>query len=126
MSQEKSLVAELDQIQSDLLCSAFEGGSNYWCRIKKINAPPGAKMEYPHLEAPFKGGEILVDAQGEHNNSARLDKCWVLNKKALTSGWELMKNKYARHYADAATGDADATTGDVYLQLCLFGEIIFG
>ena len=30
------------------------------------------------------------------------------------------------HYADAVTESGDAVTGDVFLQLCLFGKVIFG
>lgn len=48
---------------ADLLCSALEGGSNYWCRIDQQIAPPpenlrcsmnvGGGLEiYPHIDLP--------------------------------------------------------------------------
>lgn len=118
----KTTKRDLDQMMSDLLCSAFEGGSNYWYMIEKFEYPEGktrADFEYPHLEVPFKGGSIKITADGEK-------KVYTLNRKALDKGWLLMRDEYARHYADAMCGNADATTGDVFLQLCLFGDVVFG
>lgn len=37
-----------------------------------------------------------------------------------------MPVKYPRHWADVLAENDDATTGDVFLQCCLFGECIFG
>lgn len=113
---------DLDQVMSDLLCSAFEGGSNYWYMIEKMEYPEGktrADFEYPYLELPFKGGSIKITADGEK-------KVYTLDRKALDKGWELMISDQPHHYADAWTGGGDATTGDVFLQLCLFGKVIFG
>jgi hypothetical protein len=37
-----------------------------------------------------------------------------------------MVEKYPRHYADFKDGDEDASTGDVFLQCCIFGEVVYG
>lgn len=121
MSTQKVALSEQDQLKSDLLCSAFEGGSNYWYMIEAYRYPKGMTgkdFEFPYLEVPFAGGAIKITADGEK-------KVHILDRTALEKGWKLMIEKYPRHYADAMT-DFDATTGDVYLQLCLFGDIIFG
>lgn len=113
---------DLDQLMSDLLCSAFEGGSNYWCTIKNFVYPEGkskADFEFPHLELPFKGGSIVIKAD-EGKGIFKLDR------KALDKGWIVFRDECARHYADAMEDTADATTGDVFLQACLFGKIVFG
>lgn len=116
--------AELDTLMSDLLCSAFEGGSNYWYLIERFEYPLGKTRKdfrYPHVEVPFQeGGAIIVSAQEEPKKKYRLDRA------ALAKGWALMRDEYARHYADAMTEDGDATTGDVFLQCCLFGEVVYG
>lgn len=44
----------------------------------------------------------------------------------VRKGLELMQEQYPRHYADLVEEDDDAITGDVWLQLAVFGDIIYG
>lgn len=44
----------------------------------------------------------------------------------VENGLKLMRDRYPRHYADLMTGDDDLITGDVWLQLATFGELIYG
>lgn len=119
------------QIQKDLLCCAFEGGSNYWYCIEREVFPKGVdrgSVEYPHIDLPFmRGARLEISADGGlHANPDRKDGLWVLNLTAVERGWKLLREKGAHHYDNAITEDFDAETGDVFLQLCLFGEVIFG
>ena len=41
-------------------------------------------------------------------------------------GLDLMKEKYPRHWADLVEENDDLITGDVWLQLTVFGELIYG
>lgn len=119
---------DLEETMSCLLCSAFEGGSNYWYFIEKIVYPEGktaADFRHSHIEVPLQGGSLEITAQ-EHDNKERADGRWTLDRKALEKGWQLMITDQPHHYADAVTENGDAITGDVFLQLCLFGEVIFG
>lgn len=68
---------DLPAIRS-LLCSAFEGGSNYWYEITRWEL-----AERYHFDDFSSFAEILDD-------------------------------------------NADANTGDVFLQCCLFGDVIYG
>jgi len=43
-----------------------------------------------------------------------------------TARWKVMHDDYPSHYGDAISENDDAGTGDVYLQCCLFGEVIYG
>jgi len=118
----KTAKPDLDQIMSDLLCSAFEGGSNYWYMIEKVVYPKGKTekdFKLPFNELPFKGCSLEITADGGR-------KIYTLDRKALDKGWITMRDEMAQHYADAMCGNADATTGDVFLQACLFGKIVFG
>jgi len=121
MKATKKAKPDLDQMMSDLLCSAFEGGSNYWCLVKELVYPEGkTEADFTYLfELPFKGGAVKITADGEK-------KVYTLDRKALDRGWVAFRDECARHYADAMCDTADAITGDVFLQCCLFGEIIFG
>lgn len=44
----------------------------------------------------------------------------------VQKGLELMRDQYPRHYADLVEEQDDAITGDVWLQLATFGELIYG
>ena len=122
----------------ELLCSAFEGGSNYWYRIDgKILRPSltmadfkeggsqqptedeGGYFHWSQLVPTVPGCALLVSAPGEF-------KAVVLNVHALRAGAQVMFEKYPQHFADILSENDDATTGDVFLQCTLYGEVIFG
>jgi hypothetical protein len=106
----------------DLLCNALEGGSGYWCAIKRHENPDNVKCEYKHLDLPFteKGGVIIIVPEDEDDKEYRLDRA------SMKKGLEIMAEKYDWHYRNFINDDADAETGDVFLQCSLLGDIIFG
>ncbi len=112
---------DLDELMSDLLCSAFEGGSNYWCTVEDLVYPKGkTKKDFTYIyELPFHGGAVKIKADEGKG-------IFTLDRQALDRGWIVFRDECARHYADAMCETADATTGDVFLQACLFGKIVFG
>ena len=44
----------------------------------------------------------------------------------VKKGLELMRDLYPRHWADLVEENDDLITGDVWLQLTVFGELIYG
>lgn len=125
---------------ANMLASAFEGGSNYWIAEIDPKAPPKGKLVmhlpdlgsgvYPHIDYPLsEGGRMLVLCGEDYDNPARKDKRWVLDRAAIAKGLGIMAAKYPGHFGnmiDEEHGNADAETGDVFVQCCLFGEIVFG
>ena len=125
---------------NDLLCCAMEGGSNYWVDHIELVWPEGEteesmKAKYPdavwHNDLPFKGGAVIVYAPDRIESGkvvgADESTAYRLDLKAMNKGLRLMrKPKYRRHYEDFITDNFDAITGDVFLQLSLFGEVIYG
>lgn len=115
-----------DERISDLLCSAFEGGSNYWYFIREVNYPQGktkADFKYWHMEVPLsEGGSLIIDyIEGDEDLSGK-----ILNRESIQKGLKLMAEKFPKHYYDFITENDDADTGDVFLQLCLYEDVIFG
>lgn len=114
-----------DEQFKDMLCCACEGGSNYW--IEKVDAPRSkrpALAEYWH-EAPVYGGTVTFHvSEGEPIEGK--GTAFVLNRSSLERGAQIMAKKCPAHFADWINENSDATTGDVFLQCCLFGEVIFG
>lgn len=103
-----------------LLCCAFEGGIGYWARVKA----EGGTGTYLHEMALSEGGFVtLEDSTGEGWPPVMEDR---LDLVSLTVGLQTMAVKYPKHFADFAKENYDATTGDVFVQCAVFGELIFG
>lgn len=116
---------------SDLLCSALEGGSNYWYLIEKFIKPPVIKnyadstVVYDHLDYPLSPGGALIisDKYGAEGSPVKRRR---LNLRSIHRGLQVMAVKYPQHFAAWQTENDDAETGDVFLQCCLFQEVVYG
>lgn len=133
---------------SDILCNAFEGGSNYWIDhveywlngdhvtseqaqeqlAGKSNFDASMspdEMKYPpYLWLPLvDGGELRIKVSDE--GDANSNKLLFLDKQRIETGLKLMATMYRKHFNDIIDENDDAITGDVLLQCCLFGEIIY-
>ena len=96
-----------------LLGSASRGAS-YWCENKlDFESEVDAALEKTGV-----GFCKLYDTEEE--------KPYLLNLKKIKRGMTVMAKKEPKHFADFVSGDYDQTTGDVFLQCCLFGEVIYG
>jgi hypothetical protein len=115
-----------DQI-AGLLCTGFEGGDTAsWAEIVKKVKPKtqadfeGDWLEYPLYSYPLgTGGQVVVKdkyTSQEH----------ILDRKAIQRGLEIMAEKYPRHFNDFVDEQDDAITGDVFIQCCVLGDVIYG
>lgn len=116
----------------DLIVSAFEGGSNYWMEISKTKKPQSfsflydadlggeePKIYWP-VDYPLNGGSVTIsDAEGEMPDS-------VLDLESIKRGLQAMATECPRHWQTFLAENDDAETADVFLQCCLYGEIIYG
>jgi hypothetical protein len=118
-----------------ILCCAFEGGSNYWAQIDDYEIVKGSTYEdfrkdgkfqnkdnywHPSQIVPLtEGCSVIVKDQEE-------GKVYKLNLGAIHKGIEVMAAKYPRHFGDFLSENSDSTTGDVFLQCCLLGEVVYG
>lgn len=118
----------MDDVAS-LLCSAFEGGSDYWCTVYNLNAPKtrdlytweDAAKVYPHVQYPLsKGGAVILFENGEGDD---VGVRHVLDLAKVKKGLATLAAVAPLAFADILNDRADETTGDVFLQVCLFGEV---
>lgn len=111
------------QQTEDLLVSAFEGGSAYWAQIEGRVSPKEDKNKDCY-QTVFEGkGLWLSDARDAGEKDKRTA---ILDGTSIQKGLEIMADKYFLHFANVLNGNDDAETGDVFLQCCLFGEVIYG
>lgn len=133
---------ETEKTVRDLLVGAFEGGSNYWYRIESQKFPPGSRKvdfqeggrmqprrpdgspDYYHwsqLIPTFPGGQLVIRDVGEGEGETH-----VLDLSGLKKGWILLKQKYPKIYKRVIDESWDASDADVFLQLAIFDDVIFG
>lgn len=105
-----------DQFIDDTLCTALEGGINYWARSAVSSAMPD-DAEWTS-DALSRGSDIdIVDDDGEHHT---LTKAAFI--KATRAFCKARKTTPARLEDDVP----DAADADAIVQIALFGEVIYG
>lgn len=125
MSIKITVTHEIDKQRiSDLLVTAFEGGSNYWIEglgytePKAITWTPAEKKSPKYAYYPLNpGGAVAVDGQGKNRR--------YLVYSCIVDGLQLMANEHPTDFEDFRRGDEDAHTADLFLQLCLFGKVLY-
>lgn len=118
---------------STLLCCAFEGGFIDWIVSSKINigdhqmddfGEGGKFNNAKHYFNPSQiiptipGCSIVIKVEDDDNE-------YALDLEAINKGLMIMAKDHFNHFADFVLENYDAITGDVFLQLCLFGKLIY-
>lgn len=119
-----------DQIKG-LLCSAFEGGTYYWCRIKgydfteKLSLKDFKKGGRYHSKWFHHSQVIPLVPNCNVKIKDILDKgrTYTLDLESIKRGFKVMTEKYPKYFGDFINDNYDTETGDIFLQCCLFGEI---
>lgn len=112
-----------DQMIHDLLVTAREGGSNYWMEgldytLPEQDVTPIDGTIYPFVDYPMSGGAVTIT----HDD----DEKATLTRENIERGLVVMAEKYPRHMNDVIIENYDADTADVFLQCCVFGELVYG
>lgn len=121
------------RIMSDLLISAFEGGSNYWVRSLRLFDRDGHRVA-GLVDHPVQDLSSIVVVEDDNGKEHTLTMPGVVKPgqalgkhvSDLEVGLRIMAEKHTNHFTNLINDDADAETGDVFLQCCLFGEIVYG
>jgi IS4 transposase len=104
---------------ADLVITAFEGGSNHW--IQKVERIAGTANERPWYSDPllYDGVfHIRIWADGSP---------YELTTETAKRGFVLMAEQYqSTHWADFLEESEDADTADVWLQLSVLGDVVYG
>jgi len=105
----------------DIMCSALEGGVNYWCW--KVEVVGDKYLGEWASDQISRGGRLkFYDAETEDT--------WVLTLQKFLNGFKLWVKRGLDHGA-CRNGVVDgcmidAADADVIVQLSLFGDVIFG
>lgn len=99
----------------DLLTTAMEGGSNYW--VAKIDVKNHVEYECVYT-AMIENGFKLTAKSGRKEHA--------VFPNDVMAALQLMANDQSKHFEHFMNENEDATTGDVFLQLCVFKDVIYG
>lgn len=115
----------------DLLCSAFEGGASYWAITGVTQQQKDVVEAEFAYQVCLNGGEIEVFDAEEPDK-----KLGVLNAKRLEVALQCMalgqnekgesKPALKKHFDNFINENDDAETADVFMQMAVMGEIVFG
>lgn len=120
-----------EQTICDQLCTALEGGSNYWYFIGDIN------RKY------FKKGDTLVDNltrsfMADKNYKLPIydiesadefedmDKLGDVTYDSMAKAFNIMSKDYPIQLSNILSGNYDADDSDIWFQLATMGEVVYG
>lgn len=120
----------------NLLCTAFDGPCvTYWANSADVILPEGfdvhkipwlkdpdewAKVRKCYIAPLVEGGAVILHDNEEEGKTYRLDL------PAIVRGIEIMSTRFKQHWADFRNENDDAITGDVFVQCCVMGDVVFG
>ena len=118
---------------ADLLCCSLEGGSSYWASFNLFPAYRNSITESDRSNKDYHYcGEFSSYYALMHPNycitviDVEEAKSYQVDFADIVMGLETMKQDYSNHYYDFVNENADATTGDVFLQCVVFSKVIYG
>lgn len=106
--------------------AAVEGGCNYWMAgfyLKKARKKPKESPWYAD-ENVYTGNFLIQVKLDEPHEDEKL--VYDFTPEAVRRGLQFLADKYPHRLAEITGDNGDAETADVFIQACLFGEIVYG
>lgn len=118
---------DIEQLTEDLLITAVEGGSNYWLEL----TPEAKEIARKYWKKPMAFSEAIYAAISAGESLEIIDvengdTLGHLTIKKCEGTFKLMHDEFGFDYADLLTGQWDALTADLFIQLAVMGEVIYG
>lgn len=127
----EGLIVLTEDDVENMVVGALEGGSNYWYWLH-TGSIHKVKKATPEMEGQPLVDRILTAIQLRGVTVTVLDvenrteKLGVLTKESWAKAEQLMVKNHRRHFADIIGENDDATTADVFFQLAVLGDVVYG
>ena len=105
-----------EQLIKDMLVTGLEGAINYWAICMNFD-------EFKYDYSKFETNDFSLILNDAEDVEEELGK---LNRDGIVKGIKLMAANSPEHFADMMAEAGDATTGDVFIQYAVLGEIVYG
>lgn len=120
-----------NELINDLLCTALEGGSNYWYYLGDVDRTHFIKGEtfVDNLTRSFladKDYKLPVYDIESAEEFEDMDKLGDVTYDSMQRAFILMAQDYPKTFASATSSNMDADDADVWFQLATMGEVVFG
>jgi hypothetical protein len=112
----------------------------------KWDRDKGDETVFPHVHYPMSKGGVLWLRDAEEywdewddreeegsphplcSKLGEVDGVWRMDRESVDKGIELFFGdpRWAHHASDFMRENEDAITGDVFVQLCVLGDVVYG
>lgn len=124
----------------NLFVDALEGGSNYWYEIRHLPKEVRYKAKEMGESVSEAIGEYILnggyvqfydaeednDDDGYEENFSDKGLLGTVDMDSILEAITIMKKDYPHVWENILDGQYDANDADVFLQLCVMGEVVFG
>lgn len=106
---------------TDQIITAIEGGTGYW--LSAFQPGPG----HAYFGDPWYANQTIWARPDFHvTATTHEDGSFEFTPKELQRGLDVVAEKYPNRLFEILDENGDAETADVFLQCCLFGEVVYG
>lgn len=106
---------------ADLIVTAFEGGSNYWIDSVPLHEGPETTETPWYSDPAFYDGPFRIEILEQDEETPK-----ILDPERIQIGLDLLGSQHAMTLGAILDENYDADDADVFLQLCLLGEVVYG
>jgi hypothetical protein len=118
------------QTFEDVLVTALEGGSNYWYLLKdsipKLSGRPGLALSERIAQCVWNGNAEIEYKLNIYDLEDEEELLGTLSNESAHTGFQLMAEEYPEAFARILNEQYDADDADIWFQLTIMGEVVFG
>jgi hypothetical protein len=118
-----------DEIISDLLCTALEGGSNYWYLLGDVDTTHFVKDDtyVDNLMRSFTiDKDYKLDVYDLESDEDEPDLLGSVTYLKMGIALSIMAKDYPKTLGNIMSGNMDGDDADVWFQIATMGEVVFG
>ena len=111
---------------ADVLELAFYGGSNYWYMIEDITPAPSIEYVPEYRGAGHIITQIINGGAAKISDVETGEELGTLTGGSMRKALQKMGRLYPPLLHDIINEDYDADTADIFLQLAVMGQVVYG
>lgn len=118
-----------DELITDMLVTAFEGGSNYWATLGDVDRTHFVKGESlaENVARSFLADkDYKLDVYDVESDEEEPELLGTVSYASIEKAFTIMASDYPRGFHRIISEDYDAEDADVWFQLATMGEVVFG
>jgi hypothetical protein len=118
-----------DSVINDQLCTAMEGGSNYWYMIGPIDRKhfiKGSTTVDNIARSIIADKDFYLEVYDVESDEDEPELLGKVSYDSIVNAFTIMSREYPQTLANILSGHFDADDSDVWFQLATMGEVVYG